>query len=86
MGLDSNSLKEEIATVRYMLRNVLARAFESEDTAEFVRLVQVYGSGCLRLVRVLKQEKSNEDNMERYLSDLYIQKIDELAKEIKWLN
>lgn len=49
-------LVEEIAVSRYMLRNVFRRAMEAEETGEYIRLVDLYGAGCVRLVKMLKAE------------------------------
>lgn len=63
----SRCLAEEIATVRYMLRNVLELARETQELPETIRLVEIYGNGCVRLVRMLKKEGSDHGRLERYL-------------------
>jgi hypothetical protein len=80
-GIIVFSLEEEIATTRHMLRNVLATALECEDVEEFTRLVEIYGSGCLRLVRMLKRERGNHDHLERYLVKGIERAIDEIRRE-----
>jgi hypothetical protein len=56
MAMAARRLVEEIAAVRYMLRNVLWLALQTQETAETIHLVEIYGSGCGRLVRMLKKE------------------------------
>jgi hypothetical protein len=63
----SRCLAEEIATARYMLRNVLELARETQEAAVYMRLVEIYGGGCVRLVRMLKKEGSDHGRLERYL-------------------
>ena len=78
LALSNRRLVEEIAAVRYSLRRVLALALESEDTAEYVHLVEIYGNGCLRLVRLLKREGRELDRLESYVREL----VDAARKEI----
>jgi hypothetical protein len=63
----SRCLAEEIATARYMLRNVLELARETQEVAVYMRLVEIYGNGCVRLVRMLKKGGSDHGRLERYL-------------------
>jgi hypothetical protein len=44
-------------------------------------LVQIYGSGCLRLVRVLKRERGDHNRLERCLEEGIDQAIDEVSWE-----
>jgi hypothetical protein len=46
-----------------MLRNVLALAVETQPVPEYVHLVDIYGSGCVRLVRLLKREQRGQDGL-----------------------
>jgi hypothetical protein len=78
LALSNRRLVEEIAAVRYSLRRVLALALESEGTAEYVHLVEIYGNGCLRLVRLLKKEGGEQDRLESYVREL----VDAARKEI----
>jgi len=61
------SLVEEIATVRYMLRNVLGLALGTQEVPVYIRLVEIYGSGCVRLVRMLEKEESDQSQLRSYL-------------------
>jgi hypothetical protein len=62
-GITSRNLVEEIAAARYMLRRVLALALETQPVPEYVHLVDIYGSGCVRLVKMLKREHAAGDRM-----------------------
>ncbi len=64
--------------VRYRLRNVLGLALQTQETPETIRLVEIYGSGCVRLVRMLEKEGSNQGRLERYLQEA----IDEAVREV----
>ncbi len=52
-----------------MLRNVLGLALQTQETPVYIRLVEIYGSGCARLVRMLKKEGSNQGRLERYIQE-----------------
>ena len=69
LAMAARRLVEEIAAVRYMLRNVLGLALQTQETAGYIRLVEIYGSGCGRLVRMLKKEGSNQGRLERYIQE-----------------
>jgi hypothetical protein len=77
----SRCLAEEIATVRYMLRNVLELARETQEVAVYMRLVEIYGNGCGRLVRMLKKEGSDHGRLERHLWKGIDQAIREVNQE-----
>ena len=70
--------------VRYMLRNVLGLALQTQETPDFLRLVEIYGSGCVRLVRMLKKEGSDHGRLERYLREAIDEARDEVLKEWGW--
>jgi hypothetical protein len=69
LAMAARRLVEEIAAVRYMLRNVLGLALQTQETPGYIRLVEIYGSGCARLVRMLKKEGSNQGRLERYIQE-----------------
>ena len=77
----SRCLAEEIATARCMLRNVLELARKTQETAVYIRLVEIYGNGCVRLVRMLKKEGSDHGRLERYLKEGIDQAISEVNQE-----
>ncbi len=67
--------------VRYMLRNVLGLALQTQETPETIRLVEIYGNGCVRLVRMLKKEGSNQGRLERYLQEAIDESVREVTQE-----
>jgi hypothetical protein len=81
LGIAARRLVEEIATTRYMLRNVLAAALETEELADYLRMVEIYGGGCVRLVRMLKREKRDHGQLTRYLEEGIDQAIREVLME-----
>ncbi len=81
LAMAARCLVEEIAAVRYMLRNVLGLALQTQETAETIRLVEIYGSGCARLVRMLKKEGSDQGRLERYIREAFDEAIRELNQE-----
>jgi hypothetical protein len=48
---------------------VLALARETQEVAVYMRLVEIYGGGCVRLVRMLKKEGSDHGRLKRYLKE-----------------
>jgi integrase len=85
LGLDSRSLMEEIASVRYMLRNVLAAALGAEALADYMRMVEIYGSGCVRLVRMVKREKGDMGRLRKYLEEAIERAVKEVLVEWEWV-
>jgi hypothetical protein len=81
LGITARRLVEEIATTRYMLRNVLAAALETGALAGYLRMVEIYGGGCVRLVRMLKREERDHGQLRRYLEEGINQAINEVLKE-----
>ncbi len=62
---------EEIATLRLLLRNVNRRAMQGIDTREYLRLVDLYSLGCVRLARMLKIGGCDEnERLMRYLQNM----------------
>jgi len=74
-------LVEEIAAMRYVLRRTFRLAMETRETPEYVRLVEIYGSGCTRLVRLLKMEENNNDRWESTFNEQVEQAIKEISAE-----
>ena len=81
LAITTRRLVEEIASLRYMLRNVLGLALQTQAVPVFIRLVEIYGRGCARLVRMLKREGSDHGRLERYLWEAIDQARDEVLKE-----
>ena len=84
LALASRRMTEEIATMRHLLRNAYRLARETQETQEYVRLVNFYGSGCVRLARMLKAEGRDGEygRMARYIRGTIDQVIKELTVEL----
>jgi hypothetical protein len=76
-------LVEEIATVRYVLRNTYRLALEAQATDELVRLVELYGSGCIRLLRMLKAERRGGGQLDRLLHQTIQDVIHAINEELQ---
>ncbi len=73
---------EEIATSRLLLRNIYQRVLQNIDAAEYMRLVDLYGMGCVRLARLIKINGGDGgDRLERYLNDIVNEAIRQLNQE-----
>ncbi len=73
---------EEIATMRYTMRNVHKWALETEDTRELVRMAGIYSTGCGMLVKLLKMEKGSSELLTRYVNELIENAIKEAGKQL----
>ena len=77
-------LTEEIATIRLLLRNVYKRAMQGVDNREVLILVDLYGTGCVRLARLLKLGGSAESGaLVRYMRGCLDQAIREVHQEFR---
>ena len=81
LALSSRRLVEEIAAARYSLRRVLALALETWETAGYVHLVEIYGGGCSRLVRLLKAEGGEQGLKDQYATEVLNGALTEVLKE-----
>lgn len=77
-------LTEEIATLRLLLRNVHLRAMQGIETREYMRLLDLYSLGCVRLGRLIKIGGCDGNGrLERYLQDMLDEAIRQLNQERK---
>jgi len=70
LRVDSRRLREEIAGKRYVLRQVFKQAIEAlkeEETQDAIQLAEIYSSGCLRLVQMLRMEKPYYGQMDEVI-------------------
>ena len=81
LEITTRLLVEEIAAARYMLREVLALALETQAVPGYVHLVEIYRSGCVRLVRMLKKQRSDQDRLQRCLQELIATALQEVLRE-----
>ncbi len=81
-GQSLTLLTEEAATIRLLLRNAFRRATQEVDTREYVRIVDLYSQGCLRLARLLKIGVGDEyERLRRYWMATIDLAIRELCQE-----
>ncbi len=80
LGANSRRLVEEVAAVRHVLRTTLRLAMDAEDAREAMCLVDTYGYGCMRLLRLLRMETVDSGKLERYLRELIDGAIQENAR------
>ena len=76
----SRRLTEEIASVRLVLRRAFSLAMEAHTVREQVRYTEIYGSGCVRLVNLLKAEGAAQGQLLNFLGkeiDAVIQEVNE---------
>jgi hypothetical protein len=78
----SRQLVEEVASLRCVIRNAFALAMEAEDTRTYMRMVDVYGSACTRMVRLLK----SGDSPYARLREQFSQALDKVIEEftVEW--
>jgi site-specific recombinase XerC len=79
-------LVEEIASTRCVLRKSFRMAKEAQETQELAHLVEIYGSSCMRLLRLLKIEKTNTGQLEAYLSESIDKALETVGKELGLAN
>jgi site-specific recombinase XerD len=75
-------LVEEIAALRVVLRRSFGMAMASEETKAILRLVELYGRGCMRLARLLKLEGGQASEREMQLKEDVQAALKEAAKEL----
>ncbi len=80
----SVQLDEEIAATRQILRDTLHQAQQAErqgDGNEYLRQVELYGSDCRCLMRLVKSGGNSYKQLEAYWSHLRNEAIEEAAKD-----
>jgi hypothetical protein len=80
LGANSRRMVEEVAAMRLVLRTHLRLALETEQVPDFLHLVDIYGHGCTRLLRLLRMEAVDSGKLERYLWELIDGAIQENAR------
>jgi hypothetical protein len=81
LEVNARQLVEEIAAMRFVLRRTFRLAMETRETPEYVRLVEIYGSGCTRLVRLLRMEGNNYHQMEAAFNEQINRAIKEITED-----
>ena len=79
----AGKVTEEIGTIRLLLRNAYRRAMQGIETREYLRLIDLYGLGCVRLEKLLKISggTSDDEKLERYLHRMIDDTIEYITKE-----
>lgn len=65
-------LEEEIAGARLMLRKTLALAWEAGQqakVADYIYLTDIYGAGCVRLMKLLRDRQAGQDRLYDYIQE-----------------
>jgi len=80
LSINARTLVEEIACARIVLRNTFelaGRAAQTGQVEELIHLADIYGSGCTRLVKLLRLAHSSHSRMEMKVRAM----IDEVLAE-----
>lgn len=80
--LVTGGLEEEVATIRYWLRNSYRRARETEELQEYVRMVDLYSSGCVRLAGLIHAGGDETDWLIEKIKEEISEALEEVAKEL----
>ncbi len=62
-----------------------AAALESEVLADYMRMVEIYGSGCVRLVQMVKREKGDVVQLRRCLEKEMNRVVRNVLKRWGWV-
>ena len=84
LAIDARQLVEEIAGARLVLRDTLKMALEAEqkdDTADYIRLADIYSIGCNRLMKALRAGGSEQGRLAAFLKDLFEKTLAEVQQE-----
>jgi hypothetical protein len=81
MFSESAALVHQGASLRLVLRRAFALASEAHTVREQVRYTDIYGQGCVRLVRLLKAERAAQGRLADYLREEIDQAILEVNAE-----
>jgi hypothetical protein len=81
LGLAALRLEEEVATMRLVLRNILDLALQAGEVAEYIYLVNIYSSGCSRLVRMLNAGQVGDEQLIHYIRGQILKAIAEVSKD-----
>jgi hypothetical protein len=82
LAASDRRLVEEIAAMRHVLRNTFALAWQAQETREYIHLTEIYNSGCVRLVRLLRLEGADQDRLTAYLREQIDQALDQVTREL----
>jgi hypothetical protein len=72
---------EAIAGFRVMLRKIFTLALEDQDDAQYIYHVEIYGTVCQRLLKLLRLGRDDEGQFEEYLWDTLNDVLTRLSAE-----
>lgn len=81
LAVSARRLAEEIAGARVVLRRTFQMLTDCEEAREWARLAGVYGSGCNRLVRLLRAEGDDQTKLKVYMNEVIDRSIMEIYEE-----
>jgi hypothetical protein len=71
-----------MASLRYVLRNIFELAAAAQDGREYMRMVEIYGSGGMRLLSMLKGETASSERLLAHLNEMIDEAIQEAARRL----
>jgi hypothetical protein len=84
LELAAPTMREEIATLRFLLRNAFKLAIEAQDDKTYLRMVGLYGESSIRLARLLRRQKDGQINLRFYINKLVDQVLGEVFEGWKY--
>jgi site-specific recombinase XerD len=84
LELAAPNMREEIATLRFLLRNAFKLAIEAQDDKTYLRMVGLYGESSIRLARLLRRQKDGQINLRFYINKLVDQVLGEVFEGWKY--
>ena len=81
-GGTPGELAEEIASLRLVLRRTLGLAAEEANIRESIRLTDIYGVACVRLVKLLRVVGLNQEGLVAWFDGLVDQALRDVAEEM----
>ncbi|MEA3439571.1 MAG: hypothetical protein U9R58_04745, partial [Chloroflexota bacterium] len=82
MAVATRRMVEEIASIRYVLRNTYQLAMAEQDDQGYRRLVETFSVGCSRLVQLLRWEGVKQDRLGEYISEMIDVALKEVVEEL----
>jgi hypothetical protein len=84
LALTARALVEEVAAMRLVLRNTLDLAGEARQNgaiAEYIHLVDIYGKGCNRLLRLMRADPAVHGRLAAHLQQVLETALEEVQKD-----
>jgi integrase len=81
LAITAQALEEAVASIRLVLRNTLDLALQAGSVDEYIYLVNIYSSGCSRLVRLLRDGQVDDERLISYIREQILLAIAEVSRE-----